>query len=353
MSVNPLKIVNNEMEPQLLLTAKAVVLGLICGKYFFKLSDHFLPVWPIFDYLGPPHVFEAVLKVLFIFGCAGILFNCRVRLCCIILGLVFLITPLSSMVSYRNAKVFTGFLLFMIGLHKKGEVPWLVQAQVIILYLGAGINKLFEPDWQTGQYFEHWMHNIIKNPYYINATMLLPPMMLSKIMCWLTIAVEFIFPITLWRRFHVSFFLWTGVLFHGMALILSGDDFGVFSIAVLCSYFSFVKWPELIRVSFNGDNLLHRIAKGIVNVFGFDNHFVWQEQAGGPLVATINSQTHTGTLAFKKMVLYLPIFYLAVAVLISLAPTAALKSKCALLLYVLIFPLPEVIGYLKRKREKA
>ena len=107
---NPLSINSPEISPNLLLMAKVIVIGLLLKGYFYNLSDHFLPLIPIFDYFGSPVVFERTLQTLFLLACAGILLNFRVRFSCVVLGLVLLTVTVSSLTSYRNSVVFCGFL---------------------------------------------------------------------------------------------------------------------------------------------------------------------------------------------------------------------------------------------------
>jgi len=248
---NPFSIITDELPPQLLLMAKMICLGLILRNYFNDLSQHHLPIIPVFDYMGTPENFELTLKALFIFSSILIFFNTRVRLGCFILGMVFLIVPLSSHASYSNAKLLCGCILFLISLHKKGDDPWLIRYQLAIMYLGAAINKVFDPHWQSGQYFEYWMEHIVERSRYVYLAGMLPELFLSKIFCWMTITTEFLlFALCAVKRW-TCYALFIGVFFHFSAFIGARYDFGVFTVALMASYLSLFPWPQVIKQGFD------------------------------------------------------------------------------------------------------
>ena len=324
-SLNPFNITSTDLPPNLLLMVKLITLGLLFKGYYFQLSDHFLPMWPIFDLMGPPAVFENVLQVVFILFSMLLLFNRSVRLSCFMLGLLFLVVVLSSRASYSNAKVCCGFIFLLTSLQKKGDLAWLIRWQIVIIYAGSFLNKFLDPDWRSGQYFEHWLNAIIHNPHYNTIEALFPPMALSLLMCWLTIATELAlavgFAVKKWN--HLA--IWTGIYFHCGSLVLTWSDFGVFIIAMLSSYLAFVEWPAALKFY----------------------------RRGKTAVLEMPGRTYTGFLAFKKRILYDPLTYF---VLVAIMGTLngnwiGLKVRAVEIMLLLFCPVPEMI-YAFRQRAK-
>lgn len=355
MASNPLSIKTTELPPTLILMAKLIAIGMLCQAYLFQLSDYFLPLIPWFDHFGPSPVFEKVLQALFLFSTISILCNYRVRQACIILGLVFLITPITSIIEYRNSKVYCGFILLLAGLYKKDEIPWLLRYQVIILYFGAGLNKLLDPHWQGGQYFEHWMMNIIENKKYIMAASWFPAMMLSKIMCWSTIVGEFFVAFCFMRKRFVKIGIWTGLTFHTMAVILTHNDFGIFTIAVLSSYLCFVDWPKNISIHTNAKYKTHILIKNIFTLVDVDHMYLWQDHSEKNFKVSIQTKDYSGFIAIKKLIVYNPLFYFIIALLLGIAhgEFTILKVRLAEILWLIFFPIPEIFHHLRKKLIKS
>ena len=174
-SWNPLRCGGTALPPHLLLMAKLIALCLLLTNHVRLLTEPFLPFLPFFNYL-PPVLFQRTLQIVFVGAAVALLFNRSVRLSCFLLGFTIILGVLSSKAYYGNNKFFCGAILFLTSLN----VPWLLKAQMVIVYFGAGINKLFDPDWQSGQFFDHWAQVRLKHGLYITAASWLPPLLLGK-----------------------------------------------------------------------------------------------------------------------------------------------------------------------------
>jgi len=278
--------------------------------------------------------------------------NFRVRLFCIILGITLLIVALSSIISYRNGKVFCGFILLLSGLHKKGETPWLLRLQVGIVYFGSGLNKLFEPDWLSGQYFEHWMHHIMTHPKYILMASWLRPMTLSKTTSWLSIVIEFFICFGLFSRRYFILAAWTGILFHLGSILLTWTDFGIFGAAILSSYLVFIQWPDKININYNARTKHHNLLKKIFRSIDFDDRFIWEADSTKKLSVKINQNFYTGFIALKKCILYSPIFYLLIILILGGKALYLNTFQIRMIEILLIFflPIPELWKHFRSKK---
>jgi hypothetical protein len=240
-SLNPLRCSGTELPPQMLLAAKLLALLLLWFGWPRSVPEPFLPFVPIFDWMGHPAAVKLVLQTAAVLGALAIVFNVRPREACLLLGSAILAKILSSRPTYYNNEVFCAALFLMIGLHEQGRRPWLLRVQVAFVYFGAGLDKLLEPDWRSGQFFEVWTA-LIHHAGYAKAKALFPPMLLSKLFCWGTILVElalaalFLVP-RAWR--------WTmllGAVFHSMLVLFAGMTFGFFYFAILASYLALAPW---------------------------------------------------------------------------------------------------------------
>ncbi len=347
--LNPFICRSKHLPDNLVLMVKLIIIGLLIKGYVFQLSKHFLPFFPIFDYLGSPQEFKRTLQLFFLIGSFGILFSHRIRTSCLIMAFVLGISVLSSKIKFTNVNFFCACMFFLTALVNDKNSLVFFRYQMAIVYFGAGINKLFDPDWRSGQYFEYWMGSIIKRDTYIYAASFLPSMMFSKIMCWLTITTElFLSAGFLLRPFHYVA-IWVGVYFHSMAFLLSWNEFGVFTIAILSSYLILFPWPETLTVGYNESMLGHRWAKKIFQTIDWDRRIHWTIQNNWQV--TVFDRTFSGLLALKRLVLYTPCAYFLYALILALPdPLLWIKLKVVQLVLILFLPWPEIIE-LVRKRQ--
>jgi len=111
-----------------------------------------------------------------VWGILGVIFNIRVRTSCFLIGIAFLCAILACRSQYSNGGFFTASIMILTSLHRKGEYPWLILCQLVLMYFGAGLNKILDPDWTGGVYLEHWLYNIIHYSGNMTVSEMLPPL---------------------------------------------------------------------------------------------------------------------------------------------------------------------------------
>ena len=188
-SWNPLKFTGTDLPTELLIMVKTLALVVLVVNHVRILPDPWLPFVPGIDDL-PPVLFQRTLQVVFVTSALALLFNRRVRLASLILGATMLLAVVSSKAYYGNNKTFCGLMFFLTGLYSPGGSAWPVRWQLGITYFGAGLNKLLDPDWHTGVFFENWAVHRLHQPWYIALDSILPPLWMGRFMCWLTIVAE-------------------------------------------------------------------------------------------------------------------------------------------------------------------
>lgn len=349
-SFNPLSCRSGSLPGNIVLMVKLMVVGLLMKEYLHDLSDHFLPFFPVFDQIGSPEEFKSILQFFFILGSVGVLFSRWIRASCLILGLVFLTAVLSSKFHYTNVKFFCACIFLLTSMSNSKDPLIFLRFQMVIVYLGATVNKIFDADWRSGQYFEHWMSAVLKREVYIHATTFFPPMVLSKIMCWMSIFTEFFLTIGFLLKPLQYVTIFVGVYFHSMVFLLASYDFRVFTIAILSSYLIIVPWPDVLRVRYDDNNQLNRLLKTFFSFVDWDKRIEWQT-ARGKWQLGVLEQSFSGFLAFKRIILYSPFFYFLYVFILGLPnnPYLWIKLKTVQIILVFFFPWPEIIEHLKGK----
>jgi vitamin K-dependent gamma-carboxylase-like protein len=247
---NPICCRGTSLPANLLIVAKVVIACFIVFAEWHHFKSPFLPFLPFFDLVRPFELFPVVLHILFIFGSFFVLFNRYVRTGCLMVGLAVIIAILAARFEYRNHAVFASFILILIGLHNERHCFALIRLQVAIVYFGAGLNKVLDPDWLNGQFFEFWTHGRLKHAPFMLIASYFPPMMLSQLFSWVTIFLEFSVAIgfLIPRLYILS--IWLGIFLHGSIMIFTVDSeylrglFDYFFPVAAASYLAFFKWPE-------------------------------------------------------------------------------------------------------------
>jgi len=314
--------------------AKLVALALLLTGHVRLMPEPFLSFVPFIEGILPPAVFRLTLQALFLGSALALLFNRSVRLSSLVLGLTILTAVTASKAYYGNNKTMCGTLLFLTGLYHPRTGPWTLRAQLVIVYFGAGLNKLLDPDWQTGVFFDHWASRRLEQPLYLWAAALFPPLVLGKILCWMTTAVElglaaaFCIP-----RFYPAA-VWVSLLFHASLLEFTGQTFTMFFYAMESAMLAFVTWPREKAVIYDGDCGICNRIRAAMERLDFDGAFAWrtlQSGIGGrfgiaraalekEMYLAADGRLYAGFRAVKMILLTLPAFHLGVAALIAAPP---------------------------------
>lgn len=363
---NPLRCGGTALPVPLLLMAKLIALAFLLTNHVRILPDPFLPFLPVLDQLGPGHVFQRAVQTVFLASALGLLFNRHVRTCCLLLGGSVLLSVVASRAYYGNNKTFCALALVFAGLYTGGE-PRMLRWQVALVYFGAGLNKALDADWHSGQFFEHWAGTRLEQPVYIWLSAMLPPLVLGKLMCWTTIALELtascLLTIPRMRLYGVCI----SILLQSGFLLFTGQTFTMFFFGMQAAMLAFLPWPEKkLEVIYDGDCGFCDWCREQISRFDLESVFAWipyqtgrgralgisDAQASARLqLVTPGGEVLSGFLAVRRMALYLPTVWLVLCSLIALAPApfAALWRRVivgsTLLLFTPLANLPGAAAY--------
>jgi hypothetical protein len=341
---NPLRVTGTAMPPNLLLMGKVLAVALLCTGHVRILPEPFLPFVPGLDQIVDPAVFRVALQTTVVAAAAALLLNRRVRVSALVLGGCMLLAVVSSRAYYGNNKTFVGLLLVLAALSDVDRPAYLVRWQLALVYFGAALNKLLDPDWQSGLFFEHWAGVRLHNPVYIAVADWLPPLVVGKVMCWGTIAAEFAASIGLLIPRLVPVALWINILFQVGLLEFTGDTFTLFFYAMQAAILAFIAWPERLDASCDGRRFRDRRLRRWLKLLDPDGLQHWtNNHSGAPLCIIDRGRVYAGFAAIQRLLLFSPVLWLVATALLALAPASAgWWWRRGLVAAVLIFFLPVV-----------
>ncbi|HEU0122878.1 MAG TPA: DUF393 domain-containing protein [Bryobacteraceae bacterium] len=371
MIANPLRLSGLDLPPQVVLLVRLLALALLLTNHQAQIQTPFLPFFDFFNHV-PGEAFQTALRVALVAGSLGLLLTRRPRTFAALTGAALLLAVLSSRGYYGNNKTFTGLLLVLAALSNASGPPRLLQWQLALVYFGAGLNKALDPDWQSGQFFEHWATDRLQNPAYMWLSAQLPPLAAGKLFCWYTIAAELALAgMILVPRLHPWVILGSGVFQSGL-LLFTGDPFNLFFFAMQSSLFALARWPDpTITVIWDGSCGFCRRTKELIQRVDFDPVMEWAPlQSGigdryGLSRAQLREALHAagpgwllgGYSAIRRMILHLPLFAYLLVAAVALAPGP--MTRRVVVASALLFLLPisnpignAVYGWIARRRHE-
>lgn len=250
----PWRVMGTDMAPQVLLMGKLLFALLLIHGFSGKIGDPFIPFIPAMDALGTVSgTFGTLLSAAFWSAGFLLLMNVGVRRVSVVLGVVLLTVLISSKPAFRNHIFICGCYFLLAGLHRRGETPWLLFAQMSVIYFGAFLNKALDPAWHSGAFMHNWLLTARENPFYEALYPGLPGLTLARVLSWAAFLSEALMAVLFALPRTRSLAVWMGVAFHGsLFILLRGENFGHFLEDILIIYLVFLAWPRgRMRLSFS------------------------------------------------------------------------------------------------------
>jgi hypothetical protein len=235
-----------------------------------------------------------------------------------------LLAVVSSKAYYGNNKTFCGLMFLFAGLYKPGGPPF-IRWQLALTYFGAGLNKLFDRDWQTGIFFEFWAVHRLHEGAYLFLDALLPKLWLGRLMCWFTIVTELgvVPPLLVPRLYYWGALL--NVLFQCGLCLFVGNTFTLFFYAMGAASFAFVTWPStMMKVAYDPSSRMAARLRRALEWLDLDRRFAWTSMTepltgmgAVPLRLTTDDRSYTGACALRMIVLFNPMTYFVFTALMA------------------------------------
>lgn len=334
--LDPLRLSGTPLPRSHLLAGRLLAVGLVIEGYVLHLPRPHLSFVPLLETMLPPPVTKGILMGTLALGLALLVVGILPRLGALLAGGALVLATLASPPLYANSRLYSGCILLLLGLWQPRSGTTMLRAQVVILYAGATLSKLLDVDWWDGRYFDVWMNGKLHNPLFASVAALLPPLALAKLCGWVTIAAEGFVALGLpFRRTRAAAVV-AGLVFHTGALVLAGEDFGVFFYAVTLSYLVFAE-PE-DRLTVRGGARVP-LARWLVAA-DRDRFFVVDPSAGETLEVSGAAGRRSGGAALRAMLVAspAPLFLLLPAMMLLPDPLAPLRSALAVAALLVVSP---------------
>lgn len=312
------KFEGTEMQPQLLLMSKLILVLLVAHGFFNYIDDPFIPFVSQLDLFNEmPGLFKNILRIGFILFGILLLFNIRVRIVCIFLGIIIITAIIASKPVFRNHLFIVGCALLLAGLSDREGHPWLINIQLSLVYLGAFVNKILDSDWWNGAFMHNWLQYGRENPIYIEISSILPDYWFALLLSWIAICAELIIGALIlskrWRLFGV----WIAIIFHSGLFALIGIRFTHFMDAIFIMFLAFLVWPKR-QVIARYKNDTSEWFRRMIRILDWDRKIIWiksPEIENSWLEMEYDKTYKKNEFALRSLLLYSTGFYVLLFIL--------------------------------------
>lgn len=228
----------------LLFAARMMVIFLIWVRGMDNVLPPFLPFIESIESLrGFPKLFK-FLDWIYWISLVMVFTGVRFRAFSLVISCLIFYSILSSKLQFSNSFLYSGCIFFLIGIYKSG-LEWMFKLQIALLYLGAGLNKILDPDWISGQYFDFFFTEPYSNQLYISVSKLFPSKLLASLFGVFTILTEF--SLGIWVLIGKRRYLLV-ILIHGfhlaMLILTAGALSYIFYFLMAVSSYLILPWAE-------------------------------------------------------------------------------------------------------------
>ncbi|SDE47872.1 Vitamin K-dependent gamma-carboxylase [Dyadobacter soli] len=245
---NPFYIKGKAVAPELVLAVRFLAVYLMLTKEFpfngNQGSGRFYPLVGLLDQLGTDEQFNTGVRLLFMGGIALMMFSQFVRLGALGVGMAFLTGLLSCQICISVAHLFTGCVFLCTALSNDVTGTDLIRFQLVVLYLGADLNKVTDNDWWTGASMETLLVTKHQIASYMKLARAFPAGFLSQIMGIGVIVLQMAIAILLLRRKTIIYAMLMALVLHLPMVLLMHMTFGPFLFALVTAYGSLLTWPR-------------------------------------------------------------------------------------------------------------
>ena len=316
-----------DLPPEVVLLLRLIAIAWLLTGHAFLLPTRSVP---FFDVLAPIADGSVVAWAEFVVGavCAvQLVLGRAVRVSALTLGSLIFLTTLLSRAYFSNNRLYTACVLVLAGLEAREGPPRLLRAQVIVLYLASGLDKLLDADWRSGAFVRSFASGLASygrlwSPGHDATTAYLPAQIFSSMLdatprlavvaSWSTFLLEIGVGLAfLAGRSRLAIGL--GLAFHAGLLVYTASPMGMFFYAATSSYFAFVLLPSKIDIRADA----RRYAWLLRVLAAVDPDERCRFEPGSTLRVTIGGEMRTGASAWVGLAIHLPAFYVAAAVILA------------------------------------
>ena len=245
--LNPFCVTGKAIVPELVLAVRMLAVYLLLTQEFpfngTQGGGRFYAFWGFLGQIGSDQEFNLGVRLLFLSGVGTLLFSRFVRFGALCAGLAFAAGPLSCLTCISVAHLFTGCIFLCTALSNDVTGSGIIRFQLVVLYLGADLNKISDIDWWTGASIETLLVTKHQIASYMHAASAFPPVFLSQMTGIGVIVLQMGIAVLLFRRATVVYAMLLALVLHLPMMVLMEMTFGPFLFALVAAYGSLLTWP--------------------------------------------------------------------------------------------------------------
>lgn len=258
----------------LLFAARMMVIFLLWIRGMDNILPPFLPFIEDLNALRGQGLLFDLLDWVYWISLVMVFVGIRFRFFSLVLGFLVVFSILSSKPQFSNSFLYSGCIFLLIGIYRPG-LEWIFRVQIALLYLGAGINKLFDPDWLSGQYFDFFFTEPYRNSFYLSLAPLIPGNGLAIFFSYATILTELALGVwILIKKRRILLVLLINLFHISMLFLTAGELSYIFYFLMAVSSYLLLPWEEMKgKVIFYNQNSRFF---SFIKFLDFDRFFNWE-----------------------------------------------------------------------------
>ena len=331
---------------------KLIVILPIFHHYLFK-NYLKLPFLDFINEIGNFHLIYWIVILLTIIGITITLFNIAPKIGSGMIAFCLLTITIGCRSCYSDSRLYIASLLILLAIYQKDFGIKLLRWQVIILYFGSGINKLLDPDWQSGIYMDNWLDYKMNFSLYKEFATILPDLLLAQIISWSVIVIELLICFCFTKKTYFKAAIWLGIVMHSSSIVITNHTFGSFVAAVIISYLAFLEWPKKIIISLPKTKVSSFAKKYNHIIDPYHTIQILINSSSQKIELQLKNRWYLNFIALQQIIIYTPIFYLLVVLLLLFPGYGSIKGIILLIISVLLLPIVgKLLNYLFTKSIK-
>lgn len=228
---------SRELPPHIIIAHKALLLYVLIAYRWLIYNPFerfpFLPFIPVLDSI-PPLFYAGLILILFAAIFSSFLKIGNYRLHSLASGFIILFLILSSKTFFSNSLTFVACLLILIGLYR--EKDFLFRIQIALLYIGASTNKMIDPDWWNGHYFDFFFREAFDITLY-QSWVPKDSLLVAKSFGVATIFTELLLGVAVLIPKITRLTILFGLLFHASMLVITSGRLSNIFFYIMCAAF--------------------------------------------------------------------------------------------------------------------
>ncbi|MDX1640190.1 MAG: hypothetical protein R3220_00740 [Balneolaceae bacterium] len=245
----------------------------------------------------PSFVFSTAIAILTLSVLAVIFKKGNYQVLSLISGLIILLLIVSSKPLFSNSLTFVACLLVLIGLVR--DDSFIFRLQISFLYIGAAMNKWFDPDWWNGHYFDFFLRDVFDVGLY-QTWISTDHLAIAKALGITTIFSEMLLAVIVLVPKLTRLTIIIGLIFHGGMLVITSGQLSVRFLYIMSAAFLLISKLKLkpLQVASRSAFLT-----GLLTYMDLSDSVTSKTHSEETLLITAEGNRYTGRKAWNQLLL--------------------------------------------------